>query len=120
MTRGGRRPSMSALVVSGDGRGSIGFAVGKAKDTRPAILKVCTEFYQYVAEPKTTYSTRLLQLQGVQRAARHMVKIEVSSGKSVMHDVQGKFGSTRVFLRAAPEGECAVAGVVVVVAMCRA
>lgn len=82
---GGRRFSFSAIVVVGDHRGHVGFALGKAPEVPEAIQKA------------------------TQRAKRRMVKVPMI-GTTIPHEVIGHFGSARVLLRPASPGTGIIAG----------
>lgn len=88
VVKGGRRFSFSALVVAGDGKGSVGYGLGKAQEVPEAIRKA------------------------TQKARRRMVRIPVVND-TIPHDILGKFGSARVVLRAAGPGTGVIAGGVV-------
>jgi len=85
VVKGGRRFAFRALVVVGDGQGSVGVGVGKAREVRSAITK------------------------GVERAKRSMVKIALS-GTSIPHEVMARHGAAKVFMRPAAPGTGVIAG----------
>ncbi len=84
--KGGRRFSFGALVVVGDGRGRVGYGMGKAREVPEAIRKA------------------------TEKAKRNMVRIPLREGRTLHHDIRGRFGAGRVFLRAAPPGTGIIAG----------
>jgi len=88
VVKGGRRFSFSALVVTGDGMGHVGFGLGKAAEVPEAIRKAS------------------------ESARRMIVKIPVK-GSTLPHDVIGKFGASKVMLRPAFPGTGVIAGSVV-------
>lgn len=83
--KGGRNMRFSALVVVGDGKGSVGLGAGKAAEVPEAIKK---------AE---------------QLARRSMVKISLA-GDTIPHEEEGVFGKASVLLKPAPEGTGVIAG----------
>ena len=86
VVKGGRRFGFAALVVVGDQRGKVGFGTGKAKEVPEAIKKATDD------------------------AKKNMVKVPLKEGRTLHHDVKGKNGSGKVFLRAAPSGTGIIAG----------
>ena len=84
--KGGRRFSFGALVVVGDGRGRVGYGMGKAREVPEAIRKA------------------------TDKAKRNMIRIPLREGRTLHHDIRGRFGAGRVFLRAAPPGTGIIAG----------
>jgi len=86
VVKGGRRFGFAALVVVGDGRGRVGFGTGKAKEVPEAIRKATED------------------------AKRGMVRIPLRDGRTLHHDMTGRYGAGRVQLRAAPSGTGIIAG----------
>jgi small subunit ribosomal protein S5 len=84
--KGGKRFSIAALVVVGDGKGKVGFGKGKAKEVQDAMRKA------------------------VDQARRNMVRVPLRDGRTIHHDVSGKYGAGIVLLRAAPPGTGIIAG----------
>ena len=83
--QGGRVMKFSALVVVGDGKGTVGYGLGKAAEVSEAVLK------------------------GIADAKKNMVKIALD-GNTIPHDVIGIFGAGKVLMRPAPEGTGVIAG----------
>jgi small subunit ribosomal protein S5 len=85
VVKGGRRFSFSAVVIVGDGKGTVGSGLGKAKQVPEAIRK------------------------GIERAKRDMKSIPLHE-KTIPHEVIGQWGAGRVFLRPAGPGTGLIAG----------
>jgi len=86
VVKGGRNFSFAALVVVGDGKGRVGFGTGKAREVPEAIRKA------------------------TDNAKKNMVRIPLREGRTLHHDVEGRFGAGRVILRSAPAGTGVIAG----------
>ena len=83
--KGGRVAKFSALMVVGDGKGKVGYGLGKAAEVPEAIRK------------------------GIEDAKKNMITISLS-GSTIPHETVGEAGAGRVLMRPAPEGTGLIAG----------
>ena len=86
VVKGGRRFGFAALVVVGDQKGRVGFGHGKAREVPEAIRKA------------------------TEAAKRNLIRVPLREGRTLHHDVHGRHGAGKVFLRAAPPGTGIIAG----------
>ncbi|MGJ3259258.1 MAG: 30S ribosomal protein S5 [Rhodospirillales bacterium] len=86
VVKGGRRFSFAALVVVGDGKGRVGYGTGKAREVPEAIRKATDQ------------------------AKRSMIRVPLREGRTLHHDIFGRFGAGKVILRSAPPGTGIIAG----------
>ena len=86
VVKGGRRFGFAALVVVGDQKGRVGFGHGKAREVPEAIRKA------------------------TDAAKRNLVRVPLREGRTLHHDVSGRHGAGRVYLRSAPAGTGIIAG----------
>ncbi len=84
--KGGKRFGFAALVVVGDQKGRVGFGSGKAKEVPEAIRKATEE------------------------AKRTMIRVPLREGRTLHHDMPGRWGAGKVVMRAAPAGTGIIAG----------
>ena len=84
--KGGRRMSLLALVVVGDGKGNVGIGIGKSAEVPLAIQK------------------------GVDDAKKNMFHVPVTEGGTIPHAVEGHYGAGRVLIKPAVEGTGVIAG----------
>jgi len=86
VVKGGRRFGFAALVVVGDGKGKVGYGAGKAKEVSDAMRKA------------------------LDSAKKSMVRIPLREGRTLHHDLYGRFGAGKVIIRTAPAGTGIIAG----------
>ena len=86
VVKGGRRFAFAALVVVGDQKGRVGYGAGKAREVPEAIRKA------------------------TDRAKRSMIRVPMKEGRTLHHDVTGRYGAGSVVLRSATAGTGIIAG----------
>ena len=86
VVKGGRRFGFAAVVVVGDGKGRAGYGTGKAREVPEAIRKA------------------------TESAKRAMVRVPLREGRTIHHDVYGRYGAGKVVVRAAKAGTGIIAG----------
>jgi len=84
--KGGRRMSLLALVVVGDGKGNVGVGMGKSAEVPLAIQK------------------------GVDDAKKNMFHVPVTEEGTIPHEIEGSFGAGRVLIKPAVPGTGVIAG----------
>lgn len=84
--KGGRRFAFSALIVIGDGKGRVGFGLGKAREVPDAVRKATDQ------------------------AKRNMLRVPLKEGRTLHHDIASTYGAANVVVRSAPSGTGIIAG----------
>ena len=85
VTKGGRTFSFAAIMVIGDGNGTVGHGLGKARDVQEAVAKA------------------------VKDAEKNLVTIPIHNG-TIPHEVLGKYGAGKVLMKPASDGTGVIAG----------
>jgi small subunit ribosomal protein S5 len=85
VTKGGRTFSFAAIVVVGDGAGTVGHGLGKARDVSEAISKATDD------------------------AKKNLIKVPIHNG-TIPHEQNGKYGAGRVLIKPASDGTGVIAG----------
>jgi small subunit ribosomal protein S5 len=85
VTKGGRTFSFSAIVVVGDGNGTVGHGLGKARDVSESIAKA------------------------VDDAKKNLVKVPIINA-TIPHEQKGKYGAGKVLIKPASDGTGVIAG----------
>ena len=86
VVKGGRTFRFSTLIVVGDENGKVGFGSGKSKEV-PEAVKKATDV-----------------------AKKSMIKIALKDGRTIHHNMEGRFGGARIIMRPAPSGTGIIAG----------
>ncbi len=86
VVKGGRRFGFAAIVVVGDGKGRVGHGHGKAREVPEAIRKA------------------------TEQAKRGMMRVPLREGRTLHHDIHGRYGAGRVVMRSAEPGTGIIAG----------
>jgi small subunit ribosomal protein S5 len=85
VTKGGRTFSFAAIVVVGDGKGTVGYGLGKARDVSESIAKA------------------------VDDAKKNLVRVPIYKG-TIPHEQKGKYGAGKVLIKPAADGTGVIAG----------
>lgn len=86
VVKGGKRFGFAALVVVGDGKGKVGYGTGKSKEVSDAVKKATED------------------------AKKHMIRIALREGRTLHHDIAGRFGAGKIYMRSAAPGTGIIAG----------
>jgi small subunit ribosomal protein S5 len=86
VVKGGKRFGFAALVVVGDQKGRVGFGHGKAREVPEAVRKA------------------------TEAAKRGLIRVPLREGRTLHHDIDGRWGAGKVTLRTAPPGTGIIAG----------
>ena len=86
VVKGGRRFGFAAIVIVGDTKGKVGYGTGKAKEVPEAIRKAS------------------------ENAKNSMIRVHLKEGRTLHHDIVGKFGAGKVILRSSKPGTGIIAG----------
>jgi small subunit ribosomal protein S5 len=86
VVKGGKRFGFAALVVVGDQKGRVGFGHGKAREVPEAVRKA------------------------TESAKRGLIRVPLREGRTLHHDIDGRWGAGKVTLRTAPAGTGIIAG----------
>ena len=86
VNKGGRQRRFSACVVVGDRKGQVGLGIGKANEVPDAIKKA------------------------IQAANKNIVKVSLIEDRTIQHEVTGRSGAAKVFLKPAVAGKGVIAG----------
>jgi small subunit ribosomal protein S5 len=86
VVKGGRNFRFAALIVVGDGKGRVGFGLGKAAEVPEAVRK------------------------GKENAKKNMIFVELNLHNSIYHEVIGRYGSSSVLIKPALDGAGLIAG----------
>jgi small subunit ribosomal protein S5 len=86
VVKGGKRFGFAALVVVGDQKGRVGFGHGKAREVPEAVRKA------------------------TEAAKRGLIRVPLREGRTLHHDIDGRWGAGKVTLRTAPAGTGIIAG----------